>query len=113
MPATQSPDSKQHFEQHHITVSMVLISVRTKLGTSVYVKPPSNKLWSNTYNLVSHLKYCIGVIKCNLACECFFFFQQTPLHIASENGYKYTVEALAAEGADISAKDNAGVSIGD
>ena len=43
----------------------------------------------------------------------FFFYQQTPLHITTENGYKYTVKALAAEGADISAKDNAGVSIGD
>ena len=43
----------------------------------------------------------------------FFFYQQTPLHITTENGYTYTVEALAAKGADISAKDNAGVSIGD
>ena len=43
----------------------------------------------------------------------FFFFQLTTLHIVSKNGYKYTVEALVAEGADISAKNNAGVSIGD
>ena len=41
----------------------------------------------------------------------FFFYQRTPLHIATENGYTYTVEALAAKKADISAKDNAGVSV--
>lgn len=41
----------------------------------------------------------------------FFFNQQTPLHIATENGYTYTVEVLAAKGADISATDNAGVSV--
>ena len=40
----------------------------------------------------------------------YIFYQHTPLHIATVNGYKYTVEALAAR-ADISAKDNAGVSL--
>ena len=54
------------------------------------------------------------VIGANSACEC-FFFQQTPLYIATENGYIYTVEALATKGADINTKDNSGVStcIGD
>ena len=36
--------------------------------------------------------------------------QQTPLHIATENGYKYTVESLVKKEADISISDHEGVS---
>ena len=60
------------------------------------------------------MRVCVNIYhRCHNLGNVFFFYQQTPLHIASENGYTYTVEALAAKGADISAKDNAGVSIGD
>ena len=36
--------------------------------------------------------------------------QRTPLHIATENGYKYTVESLVNKEADISISDHEGVS---
>ena len=43
---------------------------------------------------------------------CFaFLYQQTPLHIAARQGYVKTVECLVEKGADISIKDNNGVSI--
>ena len=38
------------------------------------------------------------------------FHQRTPLHIAIRGGYKDTVEYLIKKGADISTKDNDGVS---
>ena len=38
------------------------------------------------------------------------FHQRTPLHIAVSGGYKDTVEYLIKQGADISIKDNDGVS---
>ena len=37
--------------------------------------------------------------------------QRTPLHIAAREGYRYTVEHLVKNGADISIKDNSGVSV--
>ena len=41
----------------------------------------------------------------------FSLYQRTPLHIASKEGYKYTVECLVAEGADINIEDDKGVSV--
>ena len=38
-------------------------------------------------------------------------YQRTPLHTAAGIGYWYTVEQLVKKGADISVKDNKGVSV--
>ena len=38
-------------------------------------------------------------------------YQRTPLHTAAGIGYKYTVEQLVKKGADVSIKDNEGVSV--
>ena len=38
-------------------------------------------------------------------------YQRTPLHTAAGMGYMYTVEQLVEKGADISIKDNKGVSV--
>ena len=45
--------------------------------------------------------------------KCWFLFpyQQTPLHIAVREGQEYTVECLVANKADVSIKDNDGVSV--
>ena len=40
-----------------------------------------------------------------------FLIQRTPLHIAAREGYRFTLEHLVKEGADISIKDNSGVSV--
>ena len=40
-------------------------------------------------------------------------YQRTPLHTAAEKGYMYTVKQLVKKGADISIKDNKGVSAWD
>ena len=38
-------------------------------------------------------------------------YQRTPLHVAATKGHDYTVECLVEKGANISIKDNAGVSM--
>jgi len=40
---------------------------------------------------------------------CTFSFQQTPLHVAANNGHDYTVKCLVQKGADINIKDKKGV----
>lgn len=44
-------------------------------------------------------------------CCYIFFIQRTPLYIAAREGYRYTVEHLVEEGADISIRDNMNVSV--
>ena len=41
---------------------------------------------------------------------CLFFYQRTPLHIAANKGFRYTVETLVKRGANIKIKDKNGVS---
>lgn len=41
----------------------------------------------------------------------FSLYQRTPLHMAAEGGHKNVVDYLVDKGADVSLKDNAGVSI--
>ena len=38
-------------------------------------------------------------------------YQWTPLHVAATKGHDYTVECFVQQGANISIKDNAGVSM--
>ena len=40
-------------------------------------------------------------------------YQRTPLHTAAKEGYRYTVEYLVKKGADITIKDDKGVSAWD
>ena len=40
-----------------------------------------------------------------------FLYQQTPLHIAVREGQEYTVKSLVAKGANVSIRDNYGVSM--
>ena len=57
--------------------------------------------------LLSHIGIKLGVL-------CYLFlsmYQRTPLHTAAGAGYRYTVEYLVKKGADITIKDNKGVSV--
>ena len=47
----------------------------------------------------------------NILKKFFCPYQQTPLHIATREGYKLTVESLVDNGADINIQDKAGVSM--
>ena len=47
--------------------------------------------------------YCLSL--------CIYLVQQTPLHTATENGYKYAVESLVRNEADMSISDHDGVSM--
>ena len=49
----------------------------------------------------------------NISTIVFSFYQQTPLHLAVRKSQEYTVKYLVNKGADISNKDNNGVSIWD
>ena len=39
------------------------------------------------------------------------FYQRAPLHIAANEGFRYTVESLVKKGAEIMIKDKKGVSV--
>lgn len=56
--------------------------------------------------LLSHTGRILELLCCSFLSLC----QRTPLHTAAGEGYRYTVEHLVKNGADISIKDNKGVS---
>ena len=63
--------------------------------------------------LRTYMYICIYTILVIAAINIFYFFflfQRTPLHIAAGKGYKYTLECLIKQGADINITDNDGVS---
>ena len=59
----------------------------------------------STLFIFAHMLYCL------LNISYAFHLQQTPLHVAASQGHCNIVEYLVMQGADVSIKDNDGVSI--
>ena len=78
------------------------------IRNSIYIHSGSQlQKLSKNLSVLNHNSYVsVHFLKVAL-----FLNQRTPLHVAASKGHDYTVECLVNERADISIKDNAGVSM--
>ena len=63
------------------------------------------------HDTITYAKVHINMLRNHCLSLYMYVSQRTPLHIATENGYKYTVESLVKNEADISISDHDGVSM--
>ena len=74
-PPKSSPDGTQHAEWHHVTVSMVWLTVHTALAMSVYTKMPCSNL------LKCYTKFLTSVMHSTWGC-----YSETPQEARSRVG---------------------------
>ena len=76
-----------------------------------FFKPNYAESEEDKYQIYNIFKNMLTIIW--LLSAIFFFcpYQQTPLHIATREGYKLTVESLVDKGANTNIQDKAGVSM--